>query len=157
MKSGPVLSLLRTFNWSGLQLLSLFYFIYRLGDQATQINKTTTKPGTQNPLFQEILTFDLVQADLVDAKLIIGVWNKDSISQDDFLGETILKLYREEVNGGVAMWHKLKPHVSCYVNRYMLLFNASIAGNIFIISVLISSQKLSLNNLKCARNRGHLI
>ena len=79
-----------------------------------QINKTRTKPGTQNPLFQEIFTFDLLQADLVDAILTIDVWNKDSISQDDFLGETVLELYKEEVNGGVASWHNLRPHVSIY-------------------------------------------
>ena len=79
-----------------------------------QINKTRTKSGTQNPLFQEILSFDLLQADLVDAILTIDVWNKDSISQDDFLGETVLELYKEEVNGGVASWHNLRPHVSIY-------------------------------------------
>ena len=76
------------------------------------MNKTRTKPNTQNPLFQEILTFDLLQADLVDAKLQIDVWNKDSISKDDFLGEVVLELFKEEVNGGLAVWHKLKPQVN---------------------------------------------
>ena len=75
------------------------------------MQKTRPKSNTVNPLFQEILTFDLIQADLVDAKLVIDVWNKDIISMDDFLGEVILELYKEEVNGGVPSWHKLKPKV----------------------------------------------
>ena len=83
----------------------------------------------------------MVQADLVDAKLIIDVWNKDNISKDDFLGEVILELYKEEVNGGVAIWHKLKPHVSCYVDSYVHLFNASIADISSNINILIYSQK----------------
>jgi len=93
--------------------------IKRLGSQMAQINKTRTKPGTQNPLFQEIFTFDLLQADLVDAILTIDVWNKDSISQDDFLGETVLELYKEEVNGGVASWHNLRPHIDLDITGHI--------------------------------------
>ena len=75
------------------------------------MQKTRQKADTANPLFQEILTFDLIQADLVDAKLRVSVWNKDSVARNDFLGEAVLELYKEEVNGGVAVWHKLKPKV----------------------------------------------
>ncbi len=92
----------------------LFYFRV---DAVTQTQKTRQKSNTANPLFQEILIFSLEQKDLVEAKLKVCVWNKDAIVQDDFLGEIILELYREEVNGGVAAWHKLNPQVNFHVPK----------------------------------------
>lgn len=103
----------------------LMHFSCRLGEQAAQVHSTKVKSNTQNPLFQEILTFDLLQADLVDARLVVDVWNKDCISKDDFLGEAILELFKEEVNGGVAVWYKLKQKVAKIKEWFYFVRNTS--------------------------------
>ena len=105
-------------------------------DSAEQlIQKTRAKPNTASPHFQEILMFSLNKRDLVDAKLRVSIWNKDSISQNDFLGEAILSLYKEEVNGGVATWHRLQPEVCETMMKFYeihtKIHDASLSGVIF--------------------------
>eukprot|EP00794_Sanderia_malayensis_P006892 gene6892-7670_t len=95
--------------------------IIKRADSSMQTQITRSKANTSNPLFQEILIFNLAQCDLVDARLRIIVWNKDSISNDDFLGEVVLQLYREEVNGGVSSWHRLKPQVDLNISGQIQL------------------------------------
>ena len=86
-------------------------FSYRFGDSVPQCKKTKQKPRTNNPLFQEILVFSLEDQDVAEARLKLSIWDKDKISDDDFLGEVILELCKLDLEGRLASWYKLHPQV----------------------------------------------
>ncbi|XP_041349855.1 synaptotagmin-1-like [Gigantopelta aegis] len=47
---------------------------------------------TNSPVFNEIFSFTLSELEILDAKLIIQVWDYDVTSRDDFLGEVIVNM-----------------------------------------------------------------
>lgn len=49
-----------------------------------------TAQGSSNPVFNEIFAFRTSKQELADSQLIIQVWDSDSATQDEFLGEVII-------------------------------------------------------------------
>ncbi|XP_029213342.2 synaptotagmin-6-like [Acropora millepora] len=62
--------------------------------------KTAYKAKTLNPVFNEIVSFQLEQSCIAETKLRVAIWDHDFFGEDDFNGEGIVDLSKISLNSG---------------------------------------------------------
>lgn len=62
--------------------------------------KTAYKAKTLNPVFNEIVSFQLDQSLIPETKLRVAIWDHDFFGEDDFNGEGIVDLSKISLNSG---------------------------------------------------------
>ncbi|ESO82570.1 Defline double C2 domain protein [Lottia gigantea] len=77
---------------------------YSQGSQVTQI-----VVEENNPVFSEIFKFRTSEIELIENNLVVQVWDYDAITQDDFLGEVIIRLQDFDFNKSIVhtAWYNL--------------------------------------------------
>lgn len=96
-------------------------------------HKTNVKSDTCNPIFHEILVFPIIEQQIANTTLRVTVWDKDLISQDDFLGESIIQLCKLDLVAGNSMWYKLYPQT-----------DVSITGTVNVTLTYVEPNKVTV-------------
>ncbi|KAK0040472.1 synaptotagmin-17 [Biomphalaria pfeifferi] len=95
-------------------------------EKPVKTRKTTCKKNTIDPVFNESVSFNLTQQQLLAASLVVTVWDHNSKSKDDFVGRVVIGRYAtgpqesqhwermlQSQRSPVAQWHSLKPRADC--------------------------------------------
>ena len=95
--------------------LSLPFSLLFLSHQRPGLAKSRTVFHSLNPIYNEMFLFKVARHELDRLCLRMRVWDYDSFSADDFMGETIIELNDENLLLNSAqpptIWHELKTEV----------------------------------------------
>ncbi|GFS20891.1 synaptotagmin-17 [Elysia marginata] len=95
-------------------------------EKPTKTKKTSCKRNTIDPVFNESVSFNLTQQQLVNASVVVSVWDYNYKSKDDFVGRVVIGYHAsgpqesqhwermlQSQRSPVAQWHSLKSRADC--------------------------------------------
>ncbi|KFM63564.1 Synaptotagmin-like protein 5, partial [Stegodyphus mimosarum] len=86
--------------------------VYLLPDRTKSgKRKTKVKKHTLNPVFDELLKFNVTVSELEIRTLWLSVWHSDRFGRNDFLGEVMLPLGSEMFENSGLKWYPLQERV----------------------------------------------
>jgi bitesize isoform, putative len=105
-------------------LLFSYVKLYLLPDSSkTGKRKTKIKKHTLNPVFNEVLKFNVKKEELDNRILWISVWHADIFGRNEFLGKLTLPLSDEVLKNSSLTWYSLQERVRSFFSHRFFLFN----------------------------------
>uniref|UniRef100_A0A1A8FL60 Synaptotagmin-like protein 5 n=1 Tax=Nothobranchius korthausae TaxID=1143690 RepID=A0A1A8FL60_9TELE len=93
---------------------------YLLPDTSRQSKrKTSVKPNTINPIFNENLRYVISHSQLETRSLQVSVWHHDRFGYNSFLGEVELTFDSWEFDSQIEEWYSLQPRVENSIDSMM--------------------------------------
>ncbi|TDH06692.1 hypothetical protein EPR50_G00116820 [Perca flavescens] len=93
---------------------------YLLPDMSRQSKrKTSIKPNTINPVFNENLRYVISHTQLETRTLQVSVWHHDRFGHNSFLGEVELTFDSWEFDSQIEEWYALQPKVESNIDSTM--------------------------------------
>ncbi|XP_037542116.1 synaptotagmin-like protein 5 [Nematolebias whitei] len=93
---------------------------YLLPDTSRQSKrKTSIKPNTINPIFNENLRYVISRSQLETRTLQVSVWHHDRFGYNSFLGEVELTFDSWEFDSQIEEWYSLQPRVESSIDATM--------------------------------------
>ncbi|XP_041663843.1 synaptotagmin-like protein 5 isoform X2 [Cheilinus undulatus] len=93
---------------------------YLLPDMSRQSKrKTSVKPNSINPVFNENLRYVISHSQLETRTLQVSVWHNDRFGQNSFLGEVELTFDSWEFDTQIEEWYALQPKVESNMDTTM--------------------------------------
>uniref|UniRef100_A0A8C9Z8I3 Synaptotagmin-like protein 5 n=1 Tax=Sander lucioperca TaxID=283035 RepID=A0A8C9Z8I3_SANLU len=93
---------------------------YLLPDMSRQSKrKTSIKPNTINPVFNENLRYVISHTQLETRTLQVSVWHHDRFGHNSFLGEVELTFDSWEFDSQIEEWYALQPKVENNIDSTM--------------------------------------
>ncbi|XP_024142736.1 synaptotagmin-like protein 5 isoform X1 [Oryzias melastigma] len=93
---------------------------YLLPDKSRQSKrKTSIKPNTINPVFNENLRYVISHSQLELRTLQVSVWHHDRFGYNSFLGEVELSFDSWEFDSQIEEWYSLQPRVDSSTDSTM--------------------------------------
>ncbi|XP_076118625.1 synaptotagmin-like protein 5 [Alosa pseudoharengus] len=110
---------------------------YLLPDKSRQSKrKTSIKPNTTNPVFNENLRYVLSHSQLETRTLQVSVWHNDRFAHNSFLGEVELTFDSWEFDRQIEEWFSLQPRLESSAES-MLQYK----GELTVVLKYIPSEK----------------
>ncbi|XP_017265841.1 synaptotagmin-like protein 5 isoform X3 [Kryptolebias marmoratus] len=93
---------------------------YLLPDTSRQSKrKTSIKPNTINPIFNDNLRYVISHSQLETRTLQVSVWHHDRFGYNSFLGEVELTFDSWEFDSQIEAWYALQPRVESSIDSTM--------------------------------------
>ncbi|RWS29544.1 uncharacterized protein B4U80_08166 [Leptotrombidium deliense] len=86
--------------------------------------KTKVKKHTLDPVFDEVMKFDVSENELESRTLWLSIWHSDIFGRNDFLGEVMLPISRDIFKGSSLRWFPLQDKIDALDHCYR--------GNMFV-------------------------